>query len=91
MATIINRTKCEDCVHDQLCVKKKDFNNLVKEINDVKITLIDQKDKSMGLVSINSKQFSSRILIECDYFINKEEYSTPKHGVLLCKRNGVEE
>lgn len=84
MATIINRTKCEDCIHDQICEKKRDFNNLVKEINDVKITVI-------GLVSINSKQFSSHIFIECDYFINKEEYSTPKHGVLLCKKNGVEE
>lgn len=84
MATIINRTKCEDCVHDQICVKKKDFNNLVKEINDVKITVI-------GLVSINSKQFSSHIFIECDYFIKNQNYRKQNDGILLCKKNGVEE
>lgn len=90
MAVILNKTKCSDCIHDQICVKKNNFENLIEQINGASITVIDHDNKSIGLISINSKQFSSHIFIECDYFINKEEYSTPKHGVLLCKKNGAE-
>lgn len=89
MATIFNRTKCEDCIHGQVCVKKNDFNKLVEAINNVEITVFDHgNNNAKGIVSINSDQHSAHVYIECDYFIKERDHYTPKHGgVLLCKKN----
>lgn len=89
MATIINRTKCEDCIHDQICVKKNNFNVLLREIEAASIT--NANELSVAHTSIKSELYPAHVYIECDYFIKKQEYSMPKHGVLLCKKNGVEE
>lgn len=73
MATIFNKTKCDDCIHGQICVKKEDFDNLVEEIN---------------IVYINSNQHSAHVYIECDYFIKERDHYTPKHGgILLCEKS----
>lgn len=92
MAVIFNKTKCEDCIHGAICVKKNDFNDLVKQINGANITVVAHDNKSIGIAPINNGRFSAHVYIECDYFIKKHEYSTPRHGgVLLCKKNIEEE
>lgn len=76
MATIINRTKCEDCIHVGICVKKNKFNELLRKIEAVSIT--------------KSELYQAHVYIECDYFIKNQKYRTSNDGILLCKGNGVE-
>lgn len=89
MATIINRTKCSDCIHDQICVKKNNFNELLRKIEAVSIT--NSNELSVVHTSIKSELYPAHILIECDYFIKNQNYRTSNDGILLCKKNGVEE
>ena len=92
MAVIFNNTKCEDCIHGAICVKKNDFENLIEQINNASITVVDHNDKSIGLVPIiNNERYSAHISIECDYFIKERDHYTPINGVLLCEKNGVNE
>ena len=91
MAVILNKTKCSDCIHGAICVKKNDFENLIEQTNGVFITVVDYDNKTIGATPINNERFSAHVYIECDYFIKKKEYSTPRHGgVLLCEKNGAE-
>lgn len=87
MAVIFNRTKCEDCIHGQVCVKKNDFKDLVEQINGAFITVVNRDIKMIGTTPINNERFSAHLYIECDYFIKKQEYSMKHGGVLLCKKN----
>lgn len=89
MATIFNKTKCEDCIHGQVCVKKNDFKDLVEQINDIKITVFDHgNDRAKSIALINNERFSAHLYIECDYFIKKQGHSMKYgDGILLCEKN----
>lgn len=89
MATIINRTKCEDCIHVGICVKKNKFNDLLRKIEAVSIT--NGNELSVVHTSIKSELYQTHVYIECDYFIKNQNYRKQNDGILLCKKNGVEE
>lgn len=86
MAVIFNQTKCSDCVHEAVCVKRKSFFDLLKTLEAVYIT--EDQNHEMNERKITNEYYAANILIFCDYFIKNQNYCTPNEGILLCKRNG---
>lgn len=89
MAVIFNKTKCSDCIHDQICVKKNNFNELLRKIEAVSIT--NANELSVVNTSVKSELYPAHVYIECDYFIKNQNYRTPNDEILLCKEMVVEE
>lgn len=86
MAVIFNQTKCSDCVHEAVCVKRKSFFDLFKAIEAVYIT--ENQNHEMNERKITNEYYEANILIFCDYFIKNQNYRTSNDGILLCKEIG---